>query len=174
MSNYHRLFIKGGTYFFTLVTHDRQPFLSKESTLRRLKTSFRYAMNKHPFLINGMVILPDHIHCIWQLPENDNNYSIRWNLIKRFFSTGISCSTNQRREKNIWQRRFWEHLIRNEEELFRCLDYIHYNPVKHGYVKSPCEWESSSFKRYVRQGFYDFNWGSNEEPDRIKKLLLNE
>lgn len=174
MSNYHRLLIKGGTYFFTVVTYDRQPLLCEPHALVRLKTAFLDVMKKHPYHIEGMVVLPDHLHCIWQLPENDDNYSIRWNMIKRFFSMGVECSTNQRREKKVWQRRFWEHLIRDEKELHACLDYMHYNPVKHGYVKNPGDWNSSTFKHYVKKGHYDISWGAHEEPDKIKNLLLNE
>jgi putative transposase len=93
-------------------------------------------------------------------------------MIKRYFSISMKGDSNHRREKNIWQRRFWEHLIRDEEDLKRHLDYIHYNPVKHGYVNSPCDWTYSSFKQYVKKGFYEMDWGSSLEPNRIKKLEL--
>jgi len=174
MSEYHRLFVKGGTYFFTVVTYNRQPILCREPSLIRLKAAFRHVKDTYPFRTVGMVVLPDHLHCIWQLPESDNNFSIRWNMIKRYFSIGLVSQTNQRREKQIWQRRFWEHLVRDEEDLHRCLDYIHYNPVKHGYVKNPSDWKSSTFQRYVNQGYYDINWGCSGEPEAIKELLLNE
>lgn len=172
MSEYRRLFVKGGIYFFTVVTYDRQHLLCEEIALKRLKASFRYAIRKHPFKIRGLVILPDHLHCIWQLPEHDHNFSIRWNMIKRYFSSGFVAATNHRREKNIWQRRFWEHLIRDEYDLNRCLDYIHYNPVKHGYVTSPCDWHQSTFLNHVQQGFYDMSWGCNKVPGTIGKLFL--
>src|ERR1700689_4508683 len=110
MSNYHRIYIGGGTYFFTLVTHERKPLLCAEQALTRLRSAFRYAMEKHPFSIEGIVILPDHLHCIWKLPEYDADFSKRWSLIKRHFSIGMDGHSNHRREKNIWQRRFWEHL----------------------------------------------------------------
>ncbi len=170
MSDYHRLYEKGGTYFFTLVTYERRPLLCEEGAMLRLKAAFRYGMRKYPFHMKGLVILPDHIHCIWHLPEHDNDFSIRWNMIKRYFSIGMKDEVNHRREKNIWQRRFFEHLIRDEEDLQRCLDYIHYNPVKHGYVNRPCDWAYSSFKNNVRKGFYEIDWGSNVEPNRIQKL----
>ncbi|MGQ3892585.1 REP-associated tyrosine transposase [Legionella sp. CNM-4043-24] len=93
MSDYHRLFIKGGTYFFTVVTHDRQPLLCEEPTLTRLKAAFRYVMNKHPYHMDGLVVLPDHLHCIWRLPENDHDFSVRWNLFKRYFSIGMDSPT---------------------------------------------------------------------------------
>ena len=172
MSDYHRLFAKGGTYFFTVVTYNRQPLLCDEMVLNRLKASFRYAISKRPFKIKGMVILPDHLHCVWQLPDNDDNFSIRWNMIKRYFSIGFQGPTNKRREKNIWQRRFWEHLIRDEESLNQCLDYIHYNPVKHGYVTRPCDWIQSTFLSHVKQGHYDMHWGCGEVPKNLNGYLL--
>jgi len=172
MSNYHRLYSKGGIYFFTLVTSERKPLLCEAKALSRLKTAFHYSIKKYPFRIRGLVILPDHIHCIWQLPKDDHDFSIRWNMIKRYFSIGMNGDTNHRREKNIWQRRFWEHLIRDEEDFQRCLDYIHYNPVKHGYVNRPCDWTFSTFKNNVKKGFYEMDWGSDIEPDGIKKLKL--
>ena len=174
MSEYHRLFVKGGTYFFTVVTYNRQPLLCEQPALIRLKAAFRYVMDKHPYRIDGLVILPDHLHCIWRLPEDDGNFSIRWNMLKRYFSISMDGPTNKRREKTIWQRRFWEHLIRDEDDLHRCLDYIHYNPVKHGYVERPYDWDSSTFKQHVKRGFYDMNWGCNGEADVIKNRLLNE
>ena len=174
MSEYHRLFVKGGTYFFTVVTYERQPLLCDEPALSRLKAAFRYVRDKHPYRMNGLVILPDHLHCIWRLPEDDGNFSIRWNMLKRYFSIGMDSTTNKRRENTIWQRRFWEHLIRDEEDLHRCLDYLHYNPVKHGYVKRPYDWNSSTFKQHAKRGFYDINWGCNGEANEVKNQLLNE
>ena len=86
MSEYHRLFVKGGTYFFTVVTYNRRSLLCEEAALIRLKAAFRYVMDKHPYRMDGLVVLPDHLHCIWRLPENDSNFSIRWNMLKRYFS----------------------------------------------------------------------------------------
>ena len=172
MSNYSRLFVKGGTYFFTLVTHNRQQFLCEESSITRLKAAFHYAKNKYPFQIIALVILPDHLHCVWKLPENDDNFSIRWSMIKRYFSIGFEASINYRREKEIWQRRFWEHLVRDDRDLNRCLDYIHYNPVKHGYVKTPYDWKYSTFRHHVSRGYYDSKWGCGEKPKDMKEWLL--
>jgi putative transposase len=170
MSEYRRAYQPGGFYFFTVVTHQRKPILCTEQSIARLRESFRYTMQKYPFEITAIVILPDHLHCIWQLPENDSDFSKRWNMIKRHFSMGISSNTNHRREKNIWQRRFWEHLIQDEKDLHRHLHYIYYNPVKHGYVSSAFEWPHSSFKKDVEHGLYDKSWGSGEEPSHIKAL----
>ena len=94
-------------------------------------------MGKHPYRMEGLVVLSDHLHCIWRLPKNDGNFSIRWNMLKRYFSIGMNSTTNKRREKTIWQRRFWEHLIRDEDDLHRCLDYIHYNPGRVPGLKRP-------------------------------------
>ncbi len=167
MSEYRRAYFSGGCYFFTVVTYDRNPILCTPSAIARLRSAFRHTMKRHPFMLDGLVILPDHIHCIWTLPENDANFSIRWNMIKRYFSIGIPGPANLRREKNIWQRRFWEHCIRDENDFEKCLDYIYFNPVKHGYVKHPLDWPCSTLKRDVRNGMYDAHWGDgykqNEE-----------
>ncbi len=109
-------------------------------------------MARRPFQIDAIVILPDYIHCIWTLPENDSDFSTRWRLIKRDFSSRMSAPLSTRGEKKIWQRRFWEHLIRDESDLQSHMDYIHYNPVKHGYVRRPEEWKYSSFHRLVAKG----------------------
>ena len=128
-------------------------------------------MSKHPFTIDAFVLLPDHIHCIWTLPENDFDYSTRWMLIKSHFtrhyvinknSVNLSTSRKNKREQNVWQRRFWEHQIRNQEDFNKHVDYIHFNPVKHGYVSKAKDWEYSSFPKYVRLGLYNDDWGQDE------------
>jgi putative transposase len=162
VSNYYRCYIKGGTYFFTLVTWERKKLLCKPETIQLLRESFRYAMQKHPFKIVGIVILPDHFHCILELPMNSDNFSLCLGLFKWYFSIHFRSVSNKRREKSIWQKRFWEHYIRDEEELGRCLDYIYYNPVKHGYVKNPMDWPYSSFWREILNGHYEKNWGNSE------------
>src|ERR1700722_16264304 len=102
MSNYRRVYIQGGTYFFTVVTYKRNPILCSEKAIQRLKMSFKHTQKIHPFYLEGLVVLPDHLHCIWRLPEEDSDFSKRWNIIKRYFSIGIEGSLNKRREKNIW------------------------------------------------------------------------
>ena len=170
MSNYRRLYIDGGTYFFTLVTHNRKPLLCLDNSLLRLKSAFQYTNKKHPFTLKGLVILPDHLHCILELPQGDHEFSIRWTMIKRFFSIAANSDVNARREKQIWQKRYWKHWIRDEADYERCLNYIYYNPVKHGYAESPIDWSHGTFRRDVRQGLYDSNWGSNTMPNRSKDL----
>jgi putative transposase len=100
-------------------------------------SAFHRVMKRHPFIMEAFVILPDHVHCLWRMPAGDSNYSLRWRLIKSYFSAGFNYSVNERGKKEVWQRRFWEHLLRDDEDWRRHMDYIHYNPVKHGYVKSP-------------------------------------
>jgi putative transposase len=167
---YQRAYTPGGTFFFTVVTHQRSPVFISEERVELLREAFRYVLVNHPFEIVACVVLPDHIHRIWALPEGDNNYSTRWRLIKSFYSrnldlpTGdISLSRKMKGELAIWQRRFWEHQIRDENDLNNHLEYIHYNPVKHGLVNAPVEWKYSSFHAFVRKGIYTADWGSGEE-----------
>ena len=174
MSNYRRSFLKGCTFFFTVVTFKRYPIFEHESSIVLLRTCIKSTMIKYPFRIDAIVILPDHLHTIWTLPDGESDFSTRWKLIKSTFShqyTGAkaeidSASINRKHEKGIWQRRFWEHQIRDQEDFNRHCDYIYFNPVKHGMVVSPAEWEYSSFKSYAAKGFYPEDWA----PD-VKSIL---
>lgn len=166
---YHRARIKGGTYFFTVVTHNRRRFLCQPENVELLRAALREVKATHPFKIEAIVVLPDHLHCLWALPENDDDYSTRWRLVKSYFSREskgtyggqISLSRQRKQEQSVWQRRFWEHLIRDESDFRRHVDYIHYNPVKHGLVKAPKDWKYSSFHRYVQAGIYGQDWGAH-------------
>ena len=164
MPNYRRIRMKGGCYFFTVVTESRQHILT--SNIELLRYAFRKAMVKYPFRIDGFVVLPDHLHCIWTLPDHDDDYAIRWRLIKNYFSRGlkkgeyVESNRCKRGGRGIWQRRFWEHLIQHEKDYQRHLDYIHYNPVKHGYVARPGDWPYTSFHKCVRRGLYEMDWAS--------------
>jgi putative transposase len=129
--------------------------------------AFRHVMEIRPFSIDAIVILPDHLHCIWQLPEGDNNFPERWRQIKRFVSIGLKSTLNERNEKDLWQRRYWEHLIKDEEDWRRHIDYIHYNPVKHGYVERPADWPYSSFKIAMKRDWYEATWGDSEPPNIV-------
>ena len=171
MSEYRRLYQPGGSYFFTIVTHQRIEIFSLPDNITRLKSAFDKVMKRHPFIMEAFVILPDHIHCIWRMPAGDSNYSIRWRLIKSYFSGGFNHPVNKRGEKEIWQRRFWEHLLRDEEDWRRHMDYIYYNPVKHSYVKSPGDWLHSSFRQAIQDGLYAPDWGA-EEPGSISRMDL--
>ena len=172
MPNYRRGSLKGGTYFFTVVTYRRQQILCNKNIMAALRNGIQDARKHHPFEINGWVLLPDHIHCIWTLPANDANFSIRWAIIKRTVSKQcgpslqregwVNESRLRRKESALWQRRFWEHQIRDECDYERHMNYLHFNPVKHGYVKSVADWPHSTFHRYVNQGVYEKDWASND------------
>jgi len=157
--NYRRVYVAGGTYFFTLVTHQRKPIFSDLEAIDTLRAAFKYAITRHPFTIVANVILPDHIHSVWTLPPNDSNFSTRWRLIKGYFTRNW---TNPDIKVPVWQRRFWEHLIRDETDLSNHVEYIHYNPVKHGLANSPYDWPYSSFSRFVKEGWYPTEWGKVE------------
>ncbi|MHB1949250.1 MAG: REP-associated tyrosine transposase [Gammaproteobacteria bacterium] len=160
MSQYRRCYQPGGHYFFTLVSHKRRSILATPENVENLKIAINNVKKQYPFSLTAIVILPDHLHCMWRLPENDGDFSTRWRLIKRYFSMNIDTLINHRGEKEVWQRRFWEHLIRDEEDWQKHMDYIHYNPVKHGLVQSPGDWRYSSFSHYVQKGFYEKDRGS--------------
>ncbi len=164
---YRRARITGGTFFFTLVTHHRRSFLCEAQNIGLLRQSFWVVMQRHPFVIDAAVILPEHLHCIWTLPEGDSDYLMRWRLIKSGVSRlcghevrgNISDSRRNKKEQAVWQRRFWEHCIRDEQDWIQHVEYIHYNPVRHGLARERKDWEYSSFHRYVREGKYDVMWG---------------
>jgi putative transposase len=164
MMNYRRNRLPGGTYFFTVVTTNRTPLFNNLAAVQRLRTTLRSVMNRHPFSIDAMVVLPDHIHCLWTLPADDTNYSTRWRLVKSGFTKSFHQHSQGKtgRSRSLWQKRYWEHTIRDENDFKRHVDYIHYNPVKHGYVTRAADWPYSSFHRFVRKGILPMDWGINE------------
>jgi putative transposase len=166
MSDYRRALVPGGWFFFTVVTHSRQRMFDENQNVDRLREGFRRTMEKHPFQIDAIVILPDHLHTVWRLPDGDTDYSLRWRLIKHYLATGVSAATNRHGEKRVWQRRFWEHAIRDQDDWRRHVDYVHYNPVKHGYVRRPGDWRWSSFEKGVRRGWYPSDWGESAPPNQ--------
>jgi len=165
---YRRIKIKGGTYFFTVVTHDRRQFLCEQENVELLRAAFRKVMARLPFIIDAFVLLPDHLHCIWTLPDDDADFSTRWRLIKTYFSQHCAPiyhavpnpSRLDKKEVAVWQRRFWEHWIRDDYDYARHVDYIHYNPVKHKLASAPSDWHYSTFRRFVAQGVYTEEWGT--------------
>ena len=171
MSQYRRLYQPGGSYFFTIVTYQRAGILSRPDHITRLRSAVDKVMGKKPFTMEAFVFLTDHIHCIWALPPGVSDYSTRWRLIKAQFSAGIDKPADDRGEKAVWQRRFWEHLLRDEDDWCKHMDYIHYNPVKHGYVKSPGDWPHSSFHQALKEGLYPPEWGM-QEPRHISRMDL--
>jgi len=172
MPQYRRNYVPGGTYFFTLVAHRRRPTFAAESARVLLREETKRVQGKRPFEIVAFVLLPEHLHVVWILPEGDSNYSTRWSLIKdnftrRFLANGgtegeRTESRTRRRERAVWQRRFWEHTCEDEEDLKNCVDYIHYNPVKHGLVKRVWDYPWSTFHAFVTRGEYDLEWGKQD------------
>ncbi len=168
MSQYRRSYVPGGTFFLTLVTYYRTPLFSEPENIRHLRAAVAKTRTEKPFEITGAVILPDHIHFLWTLPCGDAHYSQRVSRLKVLFTRlvrgktslpqNVSASRRKHRESNVWQRRFWEHTIRDEADLASHLDYIHYNPVKHGLVSCPHLWEYSSFHACVKKGGYQADW----------------
>ena len=193
MSRYRRNYVQGGSYFFTVITYKRQKMLHGEG-VDILRQGFRDAIAQQPFGIDAVVVLPDHLHCIWQLPPGDDDYSTRWKKIKTFFTkeykrrvggaqrnppfwdgvqrnppswVGVPAqpdmSVTKKGEAGIWQPRFWEHTIRDEDDYMNHFNYIHYNPVKHGWAAAPKDWQYSSFHRWVRKGIYEVEWGAGRD-----------
>ena len=162
---YRRTFVPGGTYFFTVVTALRRRLFCDEGTIDLVRQAFHHVNIRLPFTVNAMVVLPDHLHCIWTLPAADEDYPTRWRLIKTWVTKHYprgrpQASMPSRRQKpSVWQARYWEHLIRNEEDYRQHVEYIHYNPVKHGQVSRPWDWPYSSFRQYVQEGLYPREWG---------------
>ena len=167
MSDYRRLYVPGGTYFFTLVNYQRQNLFAEAFRVEQLRQSLRVVKKKRPFVMIAAVVLPNHVHCIWRLPEGDADFSTRWQMIKTDFSRHVPAKTRNDSAKTVWQPRFYDHLIRDDEDedFRRHLDYIHFNPVKHGYVTTPSEWPYSSFKRFLTVGWYAHDWGNVISPD---------
>lgn len=173
MPNYRRWYLEGGTSFFTVVTYDRYPLFRHQSACELLGDVMRNVASERPFTTDSIVLLHDHLHAIWTLPEGDDDYSTRWKEIKsrfiaRWLERGgeeapVTESQRQRGHRGVWQKRFRDRLIRNEDEFKALLDYVHYNPVKHGYVSRPSEWRYSSFMKWVGRGEYEVNWGSDPE-----------
>jgi putative transposase len=158
MAEYRRARVPGGVYFFTVVVDQRRPVFNSEGRVAVLREAVRATRAERPFDIDAFVVLPDHSHCVWRLPEGDADFSGRWREIKKRCTQALAAEVPGR----LWQRRFWEHAIRSELDWRRHLDYIHYNPVKHGHARSPAEWPWSSFRACVARGWYASDWGQVE------------
>lgn len=171
MPNYTRWREEGATYFFTVVTYRRRPLFDTDLGRRLLRRLFVEVRQRWPFDMFACVLLPDHLHCIWTLPSNDGDFPLRWANIKRRFTqqylamggNDLPVTENRRRhsERGIWQPRYWEHRVRDESDLFALRDYIHLNPVKHGYAKDPEGWPWSSVHRHLQLGCLEPDWTSN-------------
>jgi putative transposase len=163
----------GPTYFFTLVSFRRQPILCLPPIRSELRLAIQNVRITRPFEIDAWVLMPDHLHCIWTLPDGDVDYSTRWALIKNAVSRFARISTStagastasriKHRDSAIWQRRFYEHQIRDERDFERHADYVHFNPVRHGHAVSAAAWPFSTFHRYVQEGVYAPDWGGTQQ-----------
>jgi putative transposase len=173
VSEFRRNYVAGETYFFTHVTEGRRPILCEPVVRNSLRRAFFKVNHKFPFKTHAIVLLPEHFHCLWTLPETDHDYSLRWRLIKTFVTkeaAGNYGSFFNSGPPKIWQPRYWEHTIRDEEDYDGHFHYIHYNPVKHGLVDAPIHWQFSTFRKYVSEGIYREDWGSGDQlifPDGI-------
>lgn len=163
---YRRFRLAGAAYFFTVVMFERRPLFADADNAALLRQAFETVKTLHPFVIDALVLLPDHLHCLWTQPEGDDNFSSRWMSIKREFTRHcapqykalVSPARRTKREQAVWQRRFWEHCIRDDADFQRHCDYIHWNPVKHGYAKTPATWPYSTFQRFVERGVHPPDW----------------
>jgi putative transposase len=166
MTAYRRNFIPGGSFFFTVNLAERRSRLLTEN-IGALRAAFRETKAKHPFSIEAIVVLPDHLHAIWSMPDGDGDFATRWRLIKSRFSHAlpqgepISASRRSKGERGIWQRRYWEHTLRDENDFARHADYIHFNPVKHGHAARVADWPFSSFHRMTKLGVYPADWAGD-------------
>ncbi len=163
MPDYRRNRVAGGSYFFTVNLLDRRADLLV-AEIDALRAAVRETRLLRPFHINAWVVLPDHLHCLWTLPDGDADFPIRWQMIKARFSHRVAPARNRRaslvrkREAGIWQRRYWEHTIRDNADFAAHMDYIHFNPVKHGLAAHPAAWPYSSFRHCVAHGVYAEDW----------------
>ena len=181
MSNYRRAPVPGGTFFFTVVTFQRRPLLTSPGPRAVLKQAIIDTRRERPFRIVAQVLLPDHLHTVWELPPGDADFPTRWRLIKTRVTRALRQrgmdvshpSTSRRRRDNhgIWQPRFWEHVVRDEADLARHVDYVHWNPVKHRLADRVADWPWSTFHRYVRLGIYPPDWGAFE-PDTLDGMSV--
>jgi putative transposase len=165
MVRYRRNLLAGGTYFFTVTLEDRT-LTALVDHINALRESMRTTRRAHPFTIDAVVVLPDHLHIVMTLPPGDSDFSTRWSLIKRGFTTSVVRSSaivarHRNGEYALWQRRYWEHTIRDDEDFERHVDYIHFNPVKHGHVGRVRDWPHSSFHAYVKRGLLPEDWGGD-------------
>jgi putative transposase len=170
---YRRARVEGASYFFTLVTETRRPIFADSSEVAALYRAIECVRARHPFEIEAIVVLPDLLHTLWQLLEGDSDFAGRWRLIKSHFTRNYlkshapperSQSRASKGEQSVWQRRYWEHLIRDEADFDNHFDYIHFNPVRHGLVTAPLDYPHSSFARWVTAGRYEPDWGSSLMP----------
>ncbi|MBD2442315.1 transposase [Dolichospermum sp. FACHB-1091] len=176
MPNYRRPNVSGGTYFITQVTYQRESWLCTDIGRKSLREAIEKVREKYPFCIDAFVLLLDHFHCLWTLPPDDKDLSVRLRLIKTYVTKHygqelgvnreVSQSRQKRGESNLWQRRFWEHLIRDERDFALHCDYIHDNPARHGLCENPQDWQYSSIHRFIAEGIYPTDWGKDGRKEK--------
>lgn len=165
--DYRRAWHKGGAYFFTVNLLKRHGNTSLTDNIHLLRHAVLTIKKSYPFVIHAWVVLPDHLHCVIELPQGDADFAKRWMLIKMLFSRSLSKTEYRsnvrikRRERGVWQRRYWEHLIRDEADFAAHVDYVHINPVKHGLVKQVKDWPYSTFRKLVEAGIYTADWAGS-------------
>ncbi len=172
MPSYRRCFVPGGTYFFTCVTHDRMPILTTELGRRCLRNAVKTVQRDYPFRIVAIATLPDHWLTVWTLHPGDDRYPLRWMRIKgEFTESWLACggreswqsmSRRNHGQRGIWQKQYWEHTVKDGDDLKRCVDYVHWNPRRHKLVSRVRDWPWSSFHRFVLEGEYDIDWGGTD------------
>ena len=181
MPDYRRYFNPGAAIFFTVITHDRRLILCTEKGRDFLRQAIQNVKKDRPFESIAFALMPEHFHCLWKLPDEDGNFSVRMACIKKMFTRlwlengedqcDISKARKKHREKGVWQKRFWEHTIRNEDDFINHVNYIHYNPVKHNLAKCPHAWPYSTFHQWMKDGYYKKEWlcicnsNESEPPD---------
>ena len=171
MPDFRRLRVPGGCFFFTVNLLERCGNALLTDRIDLLRDAVRRVRRTRPFAIDAFVVLPDHMHAVWTLPPDDDDFSTRWRLIKTFFARGVAATERRSRvrradrERGIWQRRFWEHAIRDDADYAAHVDYVHFNPVKHGLVAAAADWPYSTFKASVARGWYQENWGGDGVAD---------
>jgi putative transposase len=172
MPDYRRCHVPGGAYFFTCVTHVRGQILTTDLGRECLREAIEKVQNDHPFEIVAIVLLPDHWHTVWSLPRGDARYPLRWMRIKEEFTKRWlarggaerpqSASRERHRQRGVWHKRYWEHTVRDENDLKRCVDFVHWNPRKHRLVARVRDWPWSSVHRFVQSGEYDIDWSDTD------------
>jgi len=173
MVHYRRNLVPGGTYFFTVTLRDRR----SDALVRHidvLRTALLAVRERSPFRVVAMAVMPDHLHAVWTLPPGDADYAGRWRAVKAALvrgagRAGLPVERNAKGEAAIWQRRFWEHTIRDAADLATHCDYIHYNPVRHGLVARPAEWPHSTIHRFIASGIYPTDWATSGSPDGAQR-----
>lgn len=172
--NYRRCRVEGGCYFFTVNLLERAPNDLLTRHIEVLRDAVAKVRAARPFRVDAWVVLPDHMHCVWTLPDGDDDFSTRWRLIKSFFARELplterrSRNRRMRGERGLWQRRFWEHLIRSDTDFRHHVEYCYINPVKHGYAASVRDWPHSTFHRDVRSGLFLANWAGDDASPSIE------